>query len=201
MIDNRAVYERQAERYDRERGRSLFEAPWLEACVADVPPGGAVLDLGCGAGEPIGAWLVARGFAVTGVDFSPAMLRLFRARLPGAEAVEADMEALALGKSFGAIVGWGSFFHLSRAAQRRALPRIAEHLAPGGRLLLTVGPGDGEALGTVGGETVFHASLAIDKYRQILASKGVAVERFSPEDPDCRGHSLLLARRGNAAAP
>lgn len=198
MIDNRAVYERQALRYDRERGRSLFEAPWLRACVADVPPGGRVLDLGCGAGAPIGAWLVARGFAVTGVDFSPAMLRLFRARLPGAEAVEADIEGLSLARHFDAIIGWGSFFHLSEEAQRRALPRIAAHLAPGGRLLLTVGPGAGEALGSVGGETVYHASLDIAEYRAILTCGGVTVERFSPEDKETAGHSLLLARRSAA---
>lgn len=200
MIDNRAVYERQAERYDRERGRTLFEAPWLQACVADVPPGGAVLDLGCGAGAPIGEWLVAHGFAVTGVDFSPAMLGLYRARLPGAETVEADMETLSLGRHFDAIIGWGSFFHLSEIAQRSALPRIANHLAPGGRILLTVGPGAGEATGTVGGETVYHASLHIDEYRAILARCGVSVDRFSPEDKATAGHSLLLGRRDLRAA-
>lgn len=195
MIDNRAVYERQAERYDRERSQSLFERPWLEACLRDVPPGAAVLDLGCGSGAPIGLWLAAQGYRLTGVDFSPAMLRLFAGRLPGAEAVEADIERLALGRRFAAIIGWGSVFHLDQEAQRRALPRIAEHLAPGGRLLLTVGPGAGEARGTVGGETVFHASLAPEDYRAILARAGVEVERFTPEDPQCRGHSLLLARR------
>jgi SAM-dependent methyltransferase len=199
VIDNRAVYERQAKRYDRERGRSLFERPWLLACLRDVPPGGAVLDLGCGTGAPIGVWLAAQGYALTGVDFSPAMLALFRARLPQAEAREADIETLDLGRRFDAVIGWGSVFHLSRAAQRRALPRIAAHLNPGARLLLTVGPGAGEATGTVGGETVFHASLDIAEYRARLARHGLRVERFSPEDPECQGHSLLLARR--AAGP
>lgn len=195
MIDNRGVYERQALRYDRERGRSLFEAPWLRACVADVPPGGRVLDLGCGAGAPIGAWLVARGFAVTGVDFSPAMLRLFRARLPGAETVEADIEGLSLATRFDAIIGWGSFFHLTEAEQRMVLPRIVTHLAPGGRLLLTVGPEAGEAWGSVGDEAVYHASLSPSDYRDVLEATGAEVEAFVPEDPACRGHSLLLVRR------
>lgn len=192
---NRAVYQRQAATYDARRDRRLTERAWLERCVCDVAPGGAVLDLGCGAGRPIGQWLADQGFAVTGVDYAPAMLALFRAHLPTAEAVEAHMVTLDLGRRFAAIIGWGSFFHLTRADQRAALPRIARHLAPGGRLLLTVGPGEGEATGTVGGEVVTHASLSPEEYARILADAGVPVEAFRAEDPDCTGHTLLLARR------
>lgn len=192
---NRAVYQRQAAAYDARRDKSLFERPWLARCLADVAPGGAVLDLGCGAGRPIGQWLAGQGFAVTGVDYAPAMLALFRDHLPEAEAVEADMVTLDLGRRFAAIIGWGSFFHLTRAEQRNALPRLAAHLAPGGRLLLTVGPGAGEVTGTVGGEVVTHASLSPEEYAAILAAAGAPVEAFRAEDPDCAGHTLLLARR------
>lgn len=192
---NRQVYERQARAYDRQRDRRLTERKWLARCVADVTPGGAVLDLGCGTGRPIAEWLVAQGYCVTGVDFSPAMLGLFRTHLPQALAVAADMRRLDLGCRFAAIVGWGSFFHLMEAEQRRALPRIAGHLAPGGRLLLTVGPAEGRVTGHVGGEQVHHASLSVAEYRDLLARQGCAVEDFVPEDPDCGGHTLLLARR------
>lgn len=191
----RGLYDRQAGYYDRNRSRALFEEPWLIAVTADLRQGDAVMDLGCGAGAPVGVWLVDRGLAVTGVDFSSAMLALFRARLPTACAVEADMRQLALGRTFGAIVAWGSFFHLTRDEQRVALPLIAGHLAPGGRLLVTVGPGDGEAMGQVGGEPVYHASLDIAEYREILAGCGVTVDRFAPEDKATAGHSMLLARR------
>ncbi|WP_343222747.1 class I SAM-dependent methyltransferase [Mameliella sediminis] len=191
----RETYDRQAARYDAGRGKSLFEKAWLDRALADVPQGGTVLDLGCGAGRPIGQYLAAGGFAVTGVDFSPSMLALYAQHVPTAQCVEADMRALALDKSFDAIIGWGSFFHLTEAEQRAALPRIAAHLAPGGRVLLTVGPSAGEAWGRVGGERVFHASLSSQDYADVLQEAGAPVEDFVPEDPDCNGHSLLLARR------
>ena len=191
----REIYDRQADGFDRRRSRAFFKRGWIDRALQDVPGGGAVLDLGCGAGEPVARYLIARGHAVTGVDFAPAMLELCRARFAGAQWIEADMRALSLGRCFDAIIGWDSFFHLTQEEQRDALPRIAGHLAPGGRLLLTVGPQESEVTGTVEGETVYHASLGGAEYLQILARAGAPVEAFVPSDPECDFHSLLLARR------
>lgn len=188
------IYQRQAEVYDRGRTRSLFERAWLERATQDVRAGGSVLDLGCGAGAPIAQWLTKQGFAVTGADFSDRMLGLFSERLPQARAVHADMRNLALGATFDAIIGWGSFFHLTPDEQRAGLPAIARHLAPGGRLLLTVGPSEGEVTGRVGTDTVYSASLDLHEYTDLLHSAGAKVEDFVPNDPDCNGFTLLLAR-------
>ncbi len=192
--ETQEIYDRQAVSYDQQRNKSLFERNWLERALQDVPPGGRVLDLGCGAGEPIAAWLVAQGYRVTGADFSTNMLALFASRFPKAMAVRSDMRDLDLGAQFDAIIGWGSFFHLTRDEQRHALPKIARHLAPSGRLLLTVGPGEGEALGQVGTDDVFHASLSAQEYDELLDQGGAKVEDFVPEDPHCHGFTLLLAR-------
>ncbi|MGH1414241.1 MAG: class I SAM-dependent DNA methyltransferase [Pelagimonas sp.] len=189
-----AIYDRQAPDYDQKRDKSLFEHKWLERVVQDVARGGKVLDLGCGAGDPIGVWLHDQAFDVTGSDFSRDMLTLFAARIPGAKTVFSDMRDLSLPDRFDAIIGWGSFFHLTRDEQRTALPKIAKHLAPGGRLLLTVGPGEGEATGHVGHDEVFHASLSETAYRDLLEQNGCCVEAFVREDPECRGFTLLLAR-------
>lgn len=105
------------------------------------------------------------------------------------------MRALSLGTAFDAIIGWDSFFHLTQSEQRAALPRIAAHLSPGGRLLLSVGPKAGEVTGTVEGAPVYHASLDAEDYRAILADAGAPVEAFVPEDPSCDYHSVLLARK------
>ncbi|PYG28269.1 class I SAM-dependent methyltransferase [Pelagimonas varians] len=192
--ETHAVYQRQAEVYDRGRNRTLFERNWLERVTQDVSEGGRVLDLGCGAGAPIGEWLVAQGFEVTGADFSDRMLSLFSGRLPQARAVQADMRQLKLNQRFEAIIGWGSFFHLKPDEQRLAVPAIARHLAPGGRLLLTVGPDEGEVTGRVGSDTIYSASLALVEYTTLLQAGGAEVEDFVPNDPNCNGFSLLLAR-------
>lgn len=194
------VYHRQAQNWDKNRGRFGIEIPWLIRLTHRVPRGGAVLDLGCGAGDPVGTWLLAQGFALTGLDQSRPLLEIAQARLPGARLIEGDMRALALDQRFEAIVSWDAFFHLDPQAQVATLPLIVQHLTPGGRLLLTVGPRAGSAVGRVGDEPIYHASLAPDHYAQILTQAGAPIERFVPEDPQTDRHSVILARKTCKAA-
>jgi len=189
----RAVYERNAAGFDRHRGRLLIERAWLDRFLALVPEGEAVLDLGCGAGEPIARYLIESGRTVWGADFAEPMLAIARQRFPQATWVHADMRTLDLGRRFGGIVGWDSFFHLTRDEQRAVIPRLARHLTPRGALLLTVGPSDGEVTGTVEGDAVYHSSLAREEYARVLDEAGLRIAAFVPEDPACDYHSVLLA--------
>lgn len=189
----RAVYERNAAGFDRHRGRTLIERPWLNRFLALVPEGEPVLDLGCGAGEPIARYLIESGREVWGADFSAPMLAIARERFAQATWVEADMRSLDLERCFGGIVGWDSFFHLTRDEQRAVIPRLARHLSPNGALLLTVGPSDGEVAGTVEGDPVYHSSLSQDEYGRVLSEAGLEIVSFVPEDPSCDYHSVLLA--------
>ena len=63
--DTQTVYDRHAVEFDHQRSRTLFEARWLTRFGDSLPKGGRVLDLGCGAGQPIAAWLIAEGFHLT----------------------------------------------------------------------------------------------------------------------------------------
>ncbi|MEM1428190.1 MAG: class I SAM-dependent methyltransferase [Pseudomonadota bacterium] len=191
----RAVYERNAEVYDAQRSRALSEARWLARFARCLPQGARVLDLGCGAGEPIARWFMAEGFAVTGVDFSAAMLEIARARFPSGDWREADMRALDLGETFHGIVAWDSFFHLSPGEQRHCIAQMARHLEPHGAALLTVGPEAGEVEGRVGGEPVYHASLSPAEYAACLEENGMRLTGFLAEDPETDRHSVLMARR------
>ena len=74
------LYEDNAAAWDAQRGRELFERPWLDRFCGLLPPGAQILDLGCGMGEPIAAYFISLGFEVTGVDSSTSL---------GAEAGEA----------------------------------------------------------------------------------------------------------------
>lgn len=189
----RDVYERKAAAYDAARSRALFEARWLARFTAGLPPGGRVLDVGCGAGEPIARWFIAEGFAVTGVDFSHAMLEIVRARWPGGDWRAADMRSFDLGETFDGIIAWDSFFHLAPDAQRECIARFARHLAPKGSLLLTVGPEAGVREGQVGGEPVYHASLSPAEYATCLETNGLRLTGFLAEDPETDRHSVLMA--------
>jgi SAM-dependent methyltransferase len=190
-----AAYDLEARDWARQRNRSLWEAPALRACVAGRNAPLDVLDLGCGSGQPIAEWFLRRGDRVTGVDGAPGMIAEFRARLPGAKAVLADMRGLALGQRFDVILAFNSFFHLAPTDQQAMFPVFAAHAAPGARLLFTTGPRASQSWGRVGGSAVYHASLDPADYRDLLVAHGFEVAWFRPEDAELAGHSVWLARR------
>ncbi len=188
------LYEQHAELFDRERGRSLFERGWLDRFAALLPPGGTILDIGCGSGEPIAAYLIGRGFRLTEVDAAPTLIGLCRRRFPDHEWHVADMRRLTLARSFDGLIAWDSFFHLGFDDQRGMFPRFRAHAAPGAALLFTSGPTHGEAIGSFGGEALYHASLDEAEYRALLGANGFDVVDHRPEDPECGGHTVWLAR-------
>lgn len=191
----REIYERQASRFDRERSKTLFERSWLELFCQNLPPHGSVLDVGCGSGDPISKYFIDNGYHLTGVDFAHAMLNLAANRFPEATWVLRDMEALCLEKHFDGVIAWHSFFHLEKAGQRSTLPRLADHVAPGGVLMATVGPVESETTGTVGDETVYHASLSEEEYRSLLHDAKMEITHFVRNDPACGGATILLAKK------
>jgi cyclopropane fatty-acyl-phospholipid synthase-like methyltransferase len=186
------LYERHAQAYDRERGRSVQERSWLDRLLEFVPTGGTVLDLGCGAGEPIARYIIERGVQVFGVDASPSMIRRCRARFPESEWQVADMRELALGRRFDAIVAWDSFFHLSMDDQRAMFPRFAAHARRGAPLLFTSGSAEGEVVGSFCDEPLYHASLSPAEYERLLAANGFVVRSYVADDPECGEHTVWL---------
>ena len=52
------------------------------------------MDLGCGAGEPVAAAFIQRGWRVTGVDLSPAMLALAERYVTAMQRMQRDMRAV-----------------------------------------------------------------------------------------------------------
>jgi demethylmenaquinone methyltransferase/2-methoxy-6-polyprenyl-1,4-benzoquinol methylase len=81
--------------YDRyARLLSFGQDPrWRRFMVSRVPSRAHVLDVATGTGA-VAAELLARGCTVVGVDQSPEMLAVARARLPGTELIEGSAESL-----------------------------------------------------------------------------------------------------------
>lgn len=188
------LYERHALAWDAARPRTLVERAWLDRFRDVLAPGASILDLGCGAGEPIARYLIDGGHRVTGVDASPSLLGLAAQRFADHTWVAADMRGLDLGVRFGGIIAWDSFFHLTRDDQRAMFPVFRAHAAPGAALLFTSGPSDGEAIGSFEGAPLYHASLSSDSYRTLLAESGFEVLAHVAEDESCGGHTVWLAR-------
>jgi SAM-dependent methyltransferase len=190
------LYERHAAAWvsARLRERDLYERGWLDRFRALIPLGGSILDIGCGAGDPIARYLSERGYAVTGVDSSPAMIAMFRARLPDQQAVVSDMRTLSLERVFLGILAWDSLFHLNHEDQRRMFPIFRAHAAQRAALIFTSGPAHGEAIGRLEGEPLYHASLDAAEYRKLLDAEGFAVVATIAEDPTCGGRTVWLAQ-------
>lgn len=111
------------------RVRSREQAAVRE--LAEIAPGAAVLDAGCGDGATL-VWLRSRGVDALGVDLTWPMARVCASR--GLTAVVQDIEELGLRPIFNWVLCVGSLEFVSDP--RRALENLAACLAPDGRLLL-----------------------------------------------------------------
>jgi SAM-dependent methyltransferase len=188
------LYEENAAAWDQQRGRELFEKPWMDRFLNLLPEGGSILDVGCGTGEPIARYFIESGFVVTGVDSSPSMIALCKSRFPEHRWLVGDMRKLALGRRFDGIIGWHSFFHLSPGDQRPMFARFAAHSALGGILMITTGPTEKEEIGEWRGEPLYHGSLSQEEYRRRLEENGFTLLANVVQDPECGHATIWIAR-------
>lgn len=192
------LYERHADTWAEIRGNSGFiESQWMQRFETLLPPGGAVLDIGCGSGSPIAAHFIEHGFDVVGIDSSAGMIGHCRERFPDHEWIVGDMRELSLGRRFHGLLAWDSFFHLTHEDQRSMFARFAGHAAPGAALMFTSGTDHDEAIGEFERERLYHASLTAEEYRKLLESSGFRVLAHKVEDPECGEHTIWLAQAGN----
>jgi SAM-dependent methyltransferase len=188
------LYQRHADRWDRERGRDLFEKPWLDRFLALLQPGASILDLGCGSAEPIARYFIEKGCHVTGVDSSPALIDLCKSRFPDQNWIVNDMRTLSLSRCLDGILAWDSFFHLCPEDQRPMFDIFRAHAAPHAALMFTSGTIHGEAIGTFQGEPLYHGSLDTAEYRSLLHQNGFAVVSHVVEAPANGGRTVWLAQ-------
>jgi trans-aconitate methyltransferase len=195
-----AAYDRiaLAWRADRLGAADPFrERRFLDRLIAPLSPSASVLDVGCGCGEPVAAYLGGRGFRVTGFDGSAAMVELARAAVPAATFVLGDMRQADPGGPFDAVVAWDSVFHLPRADHPALFARLRGWLCPGGRLLLSLGgTGDEGFTSSMHGETFFYSGHDPEVALRLLSATGFAIEGWEVDDPSSRGHVAALAVRG-----
>jgi ubiquinone/menaquinone biosynthesis C-methylase UbiE len=135
MVDSARVrthFDRIAGDYDRWKSRAWYYYTWLARILREhVPPTARVLDLGCGTGTLLDAVRPARG---VGVDLSPEMIRLARARFPRLEFRIGDAEAVTAGELFDFVLMVDVLEHLSDP--RSVLVSARRICQPEGRLIL-----------------------------------------------------------------
>jgi SAM-dependent methyltransferase len=132
-----------------ESATRLFVSRLLDA--AEIKHGARVLDLACGTGIAT-SLAAARGARMSGVDFSPAMLKAARQRYPAIEFREAEANELPFeDESFDAVISNFGVNHFDFPLEATA--EVLRVLKPGGRFVFTVW--------AASEENSFH-SLAVD---------------------------------------
>lgn len=189
-----------------EPSAQAYVAATLDRLAGVLKPGGTVVDLGCGPGHHTAA-LADRGFAVTGVDYAPAMLALAAAKNPAATYLQADLDdptSLPAGPFDGALC----ISVIQVIADPSALlRRVHDILSPGGYLLIEVAsrPGSLSIDTMLGGR-----DRAINRLKRAAARVPGALPRydtgrvvqlvggcgFTPVDSPSEGVTVgVLARR------
>ena len=74
-------------------------------------------------------------------------------------------------------------------------PVFSRHLAPGAPLMFTSGTERGETIGQWRGEPLYHASLSLQDYEDLLDTNRLSLLVRAESDADCGGATIWLARR------
>ncbi|MFA9441215.1 class I SAM-dependent methyltransferase [Uliginosibacterium sp. sgz301328] len=198
---NRESYDRIAPSWDAARSEFFGrEREYLDMLLEGLPGNARVLDLGCGTGRPMGAYVLERGLSLTGVDQSAALLALARERYSKGEWIESRIEDFMSDECYDAIICWDALFHIERERHPAIFARMVDMLDAGGRMMVTVGGSEHPAFrDTMFGQTFFYDSHSPDAVVAMLEALGMelVVREFMnlPDGGRDKGRYAVVARR------
>jgi len=138
----REGYNAIANDYLASRTAESADVRLLDDFLPLLPPGGLVLDAGCGAGLPVTGILQQR-CRVVGVDFAETQLALARKLVQDAAFVCQDLTSLAFAADcFDAICSYYAIIHIPRQKHGDLLRAFHHILKPSGLALLCLGAND-----------------------------------------------------------
>jgi SAM-dependent methyltransferase len=179
-------YDLGAARYDEAgsaMAREWFAEPQRRFAEI-VPPGGRVLDLGCGPGLEIGD-LRELGLRPVGLDPSRAMLRYAAPRAGGTGVVCGTALGLPFAEgTFDGVWASASLHHLSRDEAPAGLAEVRRVLKPGGAFYCSVQRGEveGWVRGLLTGRDTWYTYHSEAGWRELVKGADLRVQWFLAAD-------------------
>lgn len=134
----REGYDQAAEKYLERRHEDLEEMKFIPEFSSMLPPGGRVLDAGCGGGLPFTKYLSER-FEVIGIDISEKQIELATKNVPKGQFFVKDMTKLDFPEDyFHGILAYYSIIHVPREEQYDLFVNLHRMLKPNGIALFSL---------------------------------------------------------------
>lgn len=181
-------YDRIALRYRDWSSGAPIRLRYLDLLLSLLPAGSDVLDLGCGAGEPVTRRL-AEQHRVVGVDVSRRQLELASEAAPSAVFLLGDLSEIAFpNRSFDAVVAFYALTHVPRMRHADVLGRIVQWLRPGGLVLISMGTRDdpGAIQADWLGASMYFSSFDAATNRALVRRAGIRIVSDEIVDEDER---------------
>lgn len=136
-----AYYNHNQKRYFERTHARLDQAALQEFC-SRLPPGGRILDAGCGTGRDL-RFFNRSGFLAEGFDASDEMVTMARQQ-SGCKVWQADMMLMSLPKeNYDGIWAHGLLSHLPAPGCQRAMASFFASMKKGGTLFVSIREGEG----------------------------------------------------------
>jgi len=179
-------YDRIAPKYFRDRRtKSKWEVRELKKLMRLMPPGGRLLDLGCGVGQVLKLFH-KNGFRVTGIDQSGKMTAFSRRSVPRARVYHRNMlnPGFKAG-SFDGIVSMYAIIHVPQGKQPAVFSHMNRLLSPGGHFLINIGSGAYEYVGPHCGEWMYWSGADLKETFRRIRRAGLTIlwhQELGPRD-------------------
>ncbi len=167
---------------------SVDPTSFLSPLARRLPPGGTILDVGCGSGRDM-RWFKDRGFRPTGFEFSGGLAAL-AGEYSGCPVLEGNFEGYDFsGMAVDAVLLVGALVHVPHEHFQEVFENILRALKPEGHVLLTLKEGI-QDVGISGGR-IFYRWLN-EYLRKIFGDLKLSVVDFSRQVSKIRETDVWL---------
>jgi cyclopropane fatty-acyl-phospholipid synthase-like methyltransferase len=181
---------------DAAKGNQFEGIDYLKRFSKLIERGRTILDVGCGDGLPVDAYLVKHGFAVNGVDASARMIDLAKENVPEGFYEVKDIFELKEGEyCVDGVVSVRAMLHIPHEYYRALLSTFASYMPNGGALLLTMRSDEWRQTGEdAHGATVAGNHEGADDNTELIEDAGFTIILNEIDGREDKEHQIILAR-------